>query len=26
VLTGRVDDIARAARNVIATRLELETE
>jgi CobQ-like glutamine amidotransferase family enzyme len=26
VPTGRVDDIARAARNVIATRLELETE
>jgi CobQ-like glutamine amidotransferase family enzyme len=26
VLAGRVDDIARAARNVIATRLELETE
>jgi CobQ-like glutamine amidotransferase family enzyme len=26
VSTGRVDDIARAARNVIATRLELETE
>jgi CobQ-like glutamine amidotransferase family enzyme len=26
VSTGRVDDIARAARNVIATRLELGTE
>ncbi|WP_213814647.1 type 1 glutamine amidotransferase [Glaciihabitans sp. dw_435] len=26
VMSGRVDDIARAARNVIATRLELESE